>query len=214
MENRKAEYRANPCGTLSIPWWKSQAMTMPDWVRVFHARDFAPEMEPGCGVTRYFRLKHDLCAIPRAEMPLDTIDLANQCAELSSMIQASYLGQGVGASPEDVLAWRDHPTYRPELCVCVRVGGQMVGSGIAEYDPEFREGILEWIQVLPEYRRMGYGQAVVAELLQRLKALGAEFATVAGSLDNAANPEALYRACGFTGNDVWYVAIAERREGT
>ena len=81
----------------------------------------------------------------------------------------------------------------------------MAASGIAEYDEKCREGIIEWVQVLPEYRRQGLGRKIVAVLLRRLRDLGAEFATVSGDLDNVTDPLSLYRKCGFTGDDLWYV---------
>ena len=79
-----------------------------------------------------------------------------------------------------------------------------VALGIADFDAEIKEGSLEWIQVLPGKRRMGLGKMIVNELLSRLKGK-ADFATVSGQIDNATNPEMLYRKCGFTGNDIWYV---------
>jgi len=33
----------------------------------------------------------------------------------------------------------------------------------------------------------------------------AKFATVSGQCENLTNPEALYRRCGFKGNDVWHI---------
>ena len=56
----------------------------------------------------------------------------------------------------------------------------------------------------PEKRGFGLGQAIVRELLLRLKGK-ADFITVSGQIDNATDPEALYRKCGFTGNDIWCV---------
>ena len=75
--------------------------------------------------------------------------------------------------------------------------GKMAASGIAEYDKACREGFIEWVQVLPEYRRKGFGKRIVDVLLYRLKNIGAEFATVSGNLDNITEPLALYRKCGF-----------------
>ncbi|MFR8331962.1 MAG: GNAT family N-acetyltransferase [Oscillospiraceae bacterium] len=57
---------------------------------------------------------------------------------------------------------------------------------------------LEWIQVLPEYRRRGVGQLIVRELLYRMAGI-ARFATVSGRADSESHPEALYRKCGFEG---------------
>jgi len=66
------------------------------------------------------------------------------------------------------------------------------------------EGSLEWMQVLPEYRRMGLGKMLVRALLQRFSGK-AEFVTVSGQEENSSNPGALYRRCGFAGDDLWCV---------
>ncbi len=84
---------------------------------------------------------------------------------------------------------------------------QPVALGIADFDADIREGSLEWIQVLPTNRGTGLGKLVVNELLLRLKTK-ADFVTVSGQIDNGSKPEMLYRKCGFTGNDVWYVIRA------
>lgn len=85
-----------------------------------------------------------------------------------------------------------------------RESGKIAGTGIAEFDAQMGEGILEWIQVSPECRGRGIGTYLVAELLHRIAAK-AEFATVSGQVRNPSEPEKLYRKCGFTGNDVWHV---------
>lgn len=76
---------------------------------------------------------------------------------------------------------------------------------MADLDPYMKEGILEWIQVLPEYRRKGLGKALVCELLTRMKGK-AKFSTVSGDCNNINNPINLYRKCGFIGNSIWYIA--------
>ena len=45
---------------------------------------------------------------------------------------------------------------------------------------------------------------IVKELLWRGREY-AKFATVSGKVENETKPEALYRKCGFTGNDVWHI---------
>ncbi len=55
-----------------------------------------------------------------------------------------------------------------------------------------------------ENREKGLGQFIENELLWRMKDR-AKFVTVSGKIDNATNPEMLYRKCGFTGNDVWHI---------
>ena len=83
--------------------------------------------------------------------------------------------------------------------------GKMAASGIAEFDEVCREGIIEWVQVLPEYRGRGLGKKIVDVLLNRLKSIGASFVTVSGNLDNTSKPLELYRKSGFTGDDIWYI---------
>lgn len=96
--------------------------------------------------------------------------------------------------------------YCPKLWILVKESatGICVGCGIADFDAEAEELILEWIQVLPEYCGKNLGTAMVKELLWRGREF-AKFATVSGKVDNKTKPEALYRKCGFAGNDVWHI---------
>lgn len=196
-------YLKNPCGTLSIPYWKAESMTIPDSIKVIHARDWNGQYTD---FERFFRLKHDLDNLPTIDFDHDTIDMDFQTRELAEMINASYGHENISVSEEDILGRKGHKTFHEELCVYINAdGGRMVASGIAEYDEKCREGVLEWIQVLPDYRGHGFGTKIVTVLLHRLKKIGAEFVTVSGNLDNETSPLALYRKCGFTGNDVWYI---------
>ena len=55
-----------------------------------------------------------------------------------------------------------------------------------------------------KYRGKGIGKFIVNELLQRMKDK-ASFVTVSGQVNNSTNPQALYRKCGFEGNDIWHI---------
>lgn len=79
-----------------------------------------------------------------------------------------------------------------------------IALGIAGFDQDMQEGVLEWIQVLPEYRGQGVGKVVVNTLLERLRLI-ANFVTVSGQIENLTNPEKLYRSCGFQGKDIWHI---------
>lgn len=49
------DYRADPCGSLSIPWWKQQEMVVRDNIRIVHDREYAG-VPLGRTEERYFRL--------------------------------------------------------------------------------------------------------------------------------------------------------------
>lgn len=120
------------------------------------------------------------------------------------MIRACY--QHIKVSPEIVTGWTRHSVYDPDLWVWVidLETGKRAGLGIAERDPRIPEASLEWIQVHPDYRGKGIGKAVVSELLCRVSDR-VLFTTVAGELENVHYPEKLYRRCGFSGDDVWWL---------
>jgi len=70
------------------------------------------------------------------------------------------------------------------------------------------EASLEWVQVHPAYRGKGLGKALVNELSQRALEEVA-FLTVSGEVESEFQPEQLYRRCGFTGDDVWWLLYDE-----
>lgn len=154
----------------------------------------------------YFRLIHRLENIETfsldgfyartaepGDIPL-TVDLINK----------SYTD--ISVSREQISALTRLEVYDKNLWIIVydKKTDSAVGCGIADFDSEAREGVLEWIQVLPQYRGRKIGRLIVGELLCRMVGK-ADFATVSGKVGNASKPEILYRKCGFTGNDVWHV---------
>lgn len=102
--------------------------------------------------------------------------------------------------------YQKHSVYCPDLWLAVRDDrtGRVAASGIGELDSEIGEGVLEWIQVSDYCRKMGIGSCVVQELLLLMKKR-ANFATISGRCNNFTHPEALYRKCGFEGNDIWHI---------
>ena len=199
----KEEYLQDPCGMLSIPFWKAEMLAIPDSIRIIHCRGWKGQYGD---YQRYFRVKHDLKDLDPVTFDHDTISIDCQAVQLSEMINACYRHEHIAVTEEDIRRWKTHKTFREELCVYINADhGVMAASGIAEYDEDCREGIIEWVQVLPEYRNNGLGKRIVTVLLNRLKDAGADFATVSGNLDNPSNPLELYRKCGFTGDDVWYI---------
>ena len=154
----------------------------------------------------YFRLYHSMKELTKPKLAgCDIVTaLPEDIDTIVSVINRSYAD--IQVSAEQMQSYTETPVYRPNLWILVKelATGICVGCGIADFDPEAEELILEWIQVLPEYRGQNIGTAIVSELLWRGRKF-ADFATVSGRVNNHTKPEALYRKCGFIGNDVWHI---------
>ena len=135
---------------------------------------------------------------------IEDVRVETEAAEVAAFVDACY--PSISPTFAEVRAWTEHPVFDPELWIWIvdAQTDQPAALGIAEFDPTIHEGSLEWIQVLPRYRRRGLGTALVRELLVRLEPR-ADFTTVGGRMMDRADPERLYRRCGFTGEDVWWV---------
>ena len=199
------DYLLDPCGTLSIPYWKAQTVQIPPNMHIVHQRDYDAADFGDDSDEPYFRLMHDL----RNISPVDSAFSCRTAAVedlplLRELINRSY--DDLAVSLAQLQGYRATPAFSADLwLVALDVQtGKPVGCGIADLDPVAREGALEWIQVLPEYRRRGAGRFIVNELLRRMVGR-ADFVTVSGRINNATGPEMLYRSCGFTGNDVWHI---------
>ena len=156
----------------------------------------------------YFKLIHNHKEITDIEIPsgyyIRNVNFDLEMQIVSDLICRCY--ENIKPSIEEVTKWINHSVFKKNLWVWIidKSTEQPVGLGIAELDRNIKEGVLEWIQVLPEYHGKGLGKIIVIELLKRLKPY-AEFTTVSGQIDNKTNPERLYKRCGFTGDDIWHV---------
>ena len=63
------KYNENPCGTLSIPHWKSKHIRVPDNMRIVHDREYVCDDFQGYHDELYFRLFH-----PLKEVWTETLD--------------------------------------------------------------------------------------------------------------------------------------------
>ena len=200
----KDVYLANPCKTSSLPFWKTNLINIPDHMKIIleedmrgiDARDYVDE--------RYFKLIHRMNHIRKPVLDNKYELVCGDASEYAKHIADCYDDTGISAG--ELLKYQKHAVYDPNLWIAVTECGQnkIVASGIAELDAEIKEGILEWIQVSPEYREKGLGKFVVNELLWRMKDK-AVFVTVSGKTDNPTNPRDLYLACGFSGEAIWHV---------
>ena len=59
------EYLNNPCGTLSIPYWKAKNITIPLDMKILHDKDFCADILSDYADEKYFRLIHNLKEIPK-----------------------------------------------------------------------------------------------------------------------------------------------------
>ncbi len=202
------EYLKDPCGTLSIPYWKSKGLNIPAHMRIVHHRDYDAASYDGYADEPYFRLLHPLKNLyPAGNSAFSCKTAAEEDLPLIvQIINRSYTDLSV--TLEQMRGYRHTAAFAPELWIIAYQAGTPLGCGNADFDPEAREGVLEWIQVLPEHRGRGIGRFIVNELLCRLEG-HADFATVSGKVNSAAKPEMLYRKCGFTGEDVWHIMTKE-----
>ena len=195
------DYLADPCGASSLPYWKTEFVTVPDNIKIVKGEPPLPFRGKD---EAYFKLIHDLKTVREPRLPDGYMITQPNVDHYAQHINSCYTNEGV--TPEELLSYQTRFVYRPELWVAVAdaSSGRTIASGIAELDSRIGEGILEWIQVSPDCRRRGFGAFIVCELLQRMKGF-ASFVTVSGRIRNESDPFALYRACGFENPVIWHV---------
>lgn len=201
------EYLENPCGLLSIPYWKAQKTNIPEQMKIIHNRDFSENMLLEYDDTEYFRLRHNLMKVGKPilqyEFYTSTIT-ESQFPQLVDLINNSYTHLGISVNLEQVKEWTYSDVYAPDFWIGLFHNGLMIGAIIADYDKVAKEAVIEWMQVLSEYRHIGLGSAILNESLQRMQGR-AVFVTVSGMINNKTKPEVLYRKCGFVGEDIWHI---------
>jgi GNAT superfamily N-acetyltransferase len=206
------EYKMNPCRLSSIPYWKIRTIKIPDNISVVHDEDYNINPSSLKKDTIYFRLKHNLKLVELFTLDklfeYRSIDFTciSDLEAIVDIINKSYTDIQVDLN--QVVSWTKLEVFDEHLWIFIIDTNTQkpVALGIAEWDKEVREGMLEWIQVLPEYRGRKLGQAIVNKLLVILSN-HVDFVTVSGQMDNKTNPEKLYRKCGFEGKDIWHVII-------
>ena len=199
-------YKENPCGVLSIPYWKNKHIRMPENMRIVHDTQYVPANYREYRDEPYFRLYHPLKDIQEIVPGGFSIVTAGpeDIPLFVDVINQSYTDLSV--TLKQIHGYTRTEAYCPALWIAAvdNENSCIAGCGIADFDKEMREGILEWIQVIPAYRGKKIGQMIVNELLKRMAGM-ADFATVSGKRKNPTSPEMLYRKCGFVGNDIWHI---------
>lgn len=200
----KAAYLNDPCGTSSLPYWKSGVAKIPESMKILREDEFSVEVLERYQDDPYFKLRHDLSELKREEIPHGFRLVKATSVDYVRHISICYDRERV--TVQDLERLKEHFTYDPVLWIALEdmISGELVATGIAGVDLEIREGILEWIQVSPAYRRRGLGRYLVCELLSRMVGK-ANFATVSGRVNSQSKPELLYESCGFQDRVIWHI---------
>lgn len=200
------EYKEDPCRAFSLPYWKAKGVSIPKNMKIIHDSEFDEKLLKKYVDKRFFRLKHDLKNIPQFD--IEGIDFEiispDSVDELTDMINCSYAHSDIHVTVEHIKSLTATIVYCPELWIGAFSDGKLIGSILCDFDSEVGEGIIEWLQVLPDFRGKGIACALICKALKIMSGF-AEFATVSGECDNITNPEKVYRKCGFNGNDVWHI---------
>jgi GNAT superfamily N-acetyltransferase len=215
--HNRLDYLKNPCDYSALPYWKETTFTKPNNIKVYHESEWNKlsenSKEEFIKVDKFFRIKHTLEQINAQDLPKNCRyrsfdpNREEDFNKALEIIQISY--PNTDLTKDTLKEYTKNNVYNNELWIFIdKINNGMympVAFGIADFDPLVKEGILEWIQVLPEHRGKGFGKFLVAELLRRMKEK-AKFATVSGDCNNISNPIGLYRKVGFIGDSIWYIA--------
>lgn len=200
-------YLENPCNTSALPFWKTMQIKLPENITVIREDAFKEENCEGSDEP-YFKLVHYFEKLPEASLSEDYKLTGASVEEFAHHINECYTEEGV--TVDELTSYKERDVYDEDVWIAVRdrESDRIVASGIGEYDSLVGEGILDWIQVSPEYRNKGLGRVIVSELLARLSTK-ADFVTVSGRVNNSGNPFELYKSCGFVHPVIWHVVTRQ-----
>ena len=200
----QTDYLNDPCKTSSLPFWKTNAICLPDNIivlrdDVFHNYNVINGIDEP-----YFKLIHRLENNAEPILPPGFEVIETNIDVFSSHINKCYKEEGI--TPEGLKEYLNHRVYDKDLWIAVKDirTNEVVATGIGELDTDISEGVLEWIQVSPDYRKKGLGRYVVNELLYRLSKK-ATFVTVSGKMKSESCPLKLYKSCGFKNMVIWHI---------
>ena len=197
------DYLADPCGSASLPLWKTLQIEVPDNIMVIRDDEYVEGTINGSDEP-YFKMIHNLENVSVPVLSDDYVLSTATDDEFAAHIQECYESECL--SVEEIGIYKKRQVYDTNLWIAIREQKtrKIVASGIGELDKSIGEGTLEWIQVSTAHRHKGLGKYVVAELLSRLRGR-AEFVTVSGKLNSPSNPYELYIACGFSNPVIWHI---------
>lgn len=203
-------YIKDPCRASSLPFWKTVQTEILSHITVVRDEEMTEKTYVGTDEP-FFKMIHFFKPVPDTALPDGFVLTGVEPEELEEHIRKCYETERVTADELHTLTGT--AVYDAELWIAVRdrTTGQIAASGIGALDACIGEGVLDWIQVSPAYRRRGLGAFVVCELLRRMQKKAA-FATVSGRINNPTHPIELYRSCGFTDPVIWHVITKTPQE--
>lgn len=206
MVSNIEEYLKNPCRYSALPFYKEVKQNN-DLLVIHNDEVNQGHLKNITSHKRFFRIFHDLRNV-------DTVNIQGfvnrkfsadtDIDKVIAIINGSY--SNIRITSKEVNEMIKDTVYHSDLWnfIIDESTGQEIALGICQYDEVVSEVVFDWIQVLPEYRGKGIASMLVTHLLSDVPK-NAKFATVSGDMDNPSSPEKLYKKCGFTGNDVWYI---------
>lgn len=199
----REQYIAAPTAASSLPYWKARSLSVPENMLILREDSFSGVPE-GYIDEPYFKMQHRMKGLKRPAVPEGFSLMPIGAHALSQHIALCYDRER--ASEEELARILSGPMHFKGMWLALidDSTGTAAATGAALVDPDIREGILDWIQVSPGYRRRGLGGFIVRELLFNMKE-AADFAVVSGRLDSPSHPFLLYKSCGFEEPVIWHI---------
>lgn len=204
MKISKEEYLKNPTSASSLSYFKSNNININKRIEI------VDKVEDNTLNKYYFKLVHYLNNIHYLynikDIKLDDNYIFTDATieEFNDHINSCY--DDINMNIEDLMKYKNSIVYDKDLWIAIKDkrNNKIIGTIIASFDKDIKEGYIEWLQVSKEYRRQGLAFVLVNELLTRLKGK-AKFVTVSGDVNNPYHPLSLYQRCGFSDNTIYKI---------
>lgn len=195
--------------TKSLPGTRSRAdviLSNPK-IKVLSQDDFGPKFEDG----KY--LDYVKCVNRLNEEYESGYDIRNISSlsneEIVDIINLAFGKQKVSAA--DLTGFKSRFSYNKDYWIGLYEDEKLVGVLVGDLDTSIGEASIEYLAVIPEYQRKGYGKALVKNLLNLAKEK-AKIVTVFTRADNPNHVIELFNACGFGEEYHWYVLNKQEYE--
>ncbi len=185
------EYLKNPTSASSLSFYKTNNININKKIEI------VDKVEDNTLNRYYFKLVHYLNNIKDIKLD-DNYTFTNaSIEEFNDHINSCY--DDININIEDLMKYKNSIVYDKDLWIAIKDkrNNKIIGTIIASFDKDIKEGYIEWLQISKEYRNKGLAFVLVNELLKRLKGK-AQFVTVSGDVNNPYHPLSLYQRCGFT----------------